>query len=217
MWICQVIRRAYVSVSEESCLLKVNAHEVRGYCDRVELPHEIRFATQSVAQELGLDDGYVFFWRGVCWPFLAPPPLPGCKTSKNTHNQVRGGGSASGIPRPGSLQEGNHSLGHGALGPAGVNKPSTSPHSPTSQDATPWDVVLMALAELRNEMNKLKRDRLLPAPMPSRVNEGARTSPGTQHNGSPVHNFTGFPDPICEAGALTEHRLTGSRNGELSV
>ncbi|MPC52593.1 hypothetical protein E2C01_046464 [Portunus trituberculatus] len=96
------------------------------------------------------------------------------------------------------------------LGDTDVNKLSTSPHLPTSQDAAPWDVVLTALAELREEMNKLKRERLPPAPMPSRVNEGASTSLGTQHNGSPVHNFAGFPDPVCEAGALTKQNFSDS-------
>ncbi|XP_045137188.1 tigger transposable element-derived protein 1-like [Portunus trituberculatus] len=79
-----------------------------------------------------------------------------------------------------------------------------------SQDAMPWDVVLTALVELRDEVNKLKRDRLPPAPMPCRVNEGASTSQGTQHNSSPVHNFTGFLDPICEAGVVTEQNFSDS-------
>ncbi|MPC29420.1 hypothetical protein E2C01_022650 [Portunus trituberculatus] len=74
----------------------------------------------------------------------------------------------------------------------------------------PWDVVLTALVELRDEVNKLKRDRLPPAPMPCRVNEGASTSQGTQHNSSPVHNFTGFLDPICEAGVVTEQNFSDS-------
>ncbi|MPC58921.1 hypothetical protein E2C01_052933 [Portunus trituberculatus] len=134
----------------------------------------------------------------------------GSRTSRKAHSQVRGGGSASGLPRPGSLRETNHSLGHGMLGPASVNKLPTSPHLFPSQDATPWDVVLMAFAELRDEVNKLKRGRLPPAPSPSRMNEGASTFQGTQHIGSPVHIFAGFPDPTCEAGALTEQYFSDS-------
>ncbi|MPC97351.1 hypothetical protein E2C01_092663 [Portunus trituberculatus] len=134
----------------------------------------------------------------------------GSRTSRNAHSQVRGGGSASGLPRPGSLQETKHSPGHGTLEPAGVNKLSTFPHLFPLQDATSWDIVLMALAELRDEVNKLKRNRLPPAPATSRVNEGASTSQGTQDIGSPVHIFAGFPDPICEAGALTEQHFSDS-------
>ncbi|MPC61451.1 hypothetical protein E2C01_055523 [Portunus trituberculatus] len=68
----------------------------------------------------------------------------------------------------------------------------------------------MALAELRDEVNKLKRDRLPPTSTLCRVNEEASTSQGMQHNGSPVHNFAGFSDPICEAGALTEQNFSDS-------
>ncbi|MPC76917.1 hypothetical protein E2C01_071353 [Portunus trituberculatus] len=81
----------------------------------------------------------------------------GPRTSRNTHSQVRGSVSACGLPQPGSLWETNHSPGHGTLGPTGVNKLSTSPHLFSSQDAAPWEVVLTSLAELRDEVNKLKR------------------------------------------------------------
>ncbi|XP_045105428.1 uncharacterized protein LOC123500945 [Portunus trituberculatus] len=141
-------------------------------------------------------------------PSLGSPV--GSRTSRDAHSQVRGGCSVSSLPQPGSLQEANHSPGHGSHGSAGVNKLSTSPHLPTSQGAAPWEVVLTALAELRDEVNKLKRDRLPPTPTPCRVNEGASTSQGMQHNGSPVHNFTGFPDPICEASVLTEQNFSDS-------
>ncbi|MPC43993.1 hypothetical protein E2C01_037652 [Portunus trituberculatus] len=90
--------------------------------------------------------------------------LLGSRTSRNAHNQ------------PESLREANHLPGHGTLGPAGVNKLSTLPRLPTSQDAVPWDVLLTALAELRDEVKKLKRDRLPPATTLSRVNEGTSTS-----------------------------------------
>ncbi|MPC35588.1 hypothetical protein E2C01_029012 [Portunus trituberculatus] len=76
----------------------------------------------------------------------------GSRTRRNAHIQVRDGGSASGLPRLGSLRETNHSLGHGTLGPAGVYKLSTLPHLFPSQDATPWGVVLTVLAELRDEV-----------------------------------------------------------------
>ena len=109
----------------------------------------------------------------------AGPPLgspTGSRSCRSALGHMTGVGSATSLPRDGGLQEVRQAAGHGGHGTAGVNKPVAPPCSPPTQDATPWEVVLTALAELRNEVNELKKDRQPLAPRHSRVNEGASTS-----------------------------------------
>ena len=65
---------------------------------------------------------------------------------------------------------------------------------------------MTALTELREEVNKLKKDSV----PPRRVNEGASTSHGAQHIGSPSGDFLGFPAHTCDAAATAEHTLGDS-------
>ena len=67
-----------------------------------------------------------------------------------------------------------------------------APPAPPSPAAATWDV-LTALAELRSAVNEMRNDRLPPAPLPSRVNEGAGKSHDAQVCVS-VYDFSGFAD-----------------------
>ena len=93
---------------------------------------------------------------------LASPT--GSRPRRSALSHMKGVGSATSLPWNGGLREVRQSEGHGVHGPAGVNKSVALPHSWPPQDAAPWDVVLTALAELRNEVNELKKDRLPPDP-----------------------------------------------------
>lgn len=61
----------------------------------------------------------------------------------------------------------------------------------------PWTAVMLALAELREDVNKLKTERSVSSPAPAVVNEGAGTSTGERRPRSPVY-FEGFQDSASE-------------------
>lgn len=123
------------------------------------------------------------------------------RTCRSARSQLEGAVSAAAFPHHGGLREDRQARGQTAPGPgpADVNKLASAPTSQSRsssthvQEHTPWDVVLTALAELREEVNELKKDRPPLAPRAGRVNDGAGTSQGTQYNES-VNSFRGFSE-----------------------
>lgn len=67
----------------------------------------------------------------------------------------------------------------------------------SSASEGPWNAVIEALAELRQEVNKLKAERSVVSPAPAVVNEGTGTSTGDQRPHSPAC-FSGFQDSASE-------------------
>lgn len=61
----------------------------------------------------------------------------------------------------------------------------------------PWNAVIEALAEMRQDITKLKAERSVPSTAPTAVNEGAGTSTGEQRQHSPAY-FSGFNDSASE-------------------